>query len=89
MQGTLLLDFEDSDFLGRLRVGEAIVKTDKSENAFHVRLPLFKIEKKIDDRFLKNKFKTFVPNPPQGSSFGYLKFRRHGGYSQWMKKQKR
>lgn len=88
MQGTLLLDLEESDFLGKLAVGEAIVKTSDSKNAFHVRFPLFIIEKKIDDKFLKNKFQTFGPNPPQGSSFEYLKFQHRRGYMPWMKKQK-
>ncbi|MBI4167607.1 MAG: ATP-binding protein [Candidatus Aenigmarchaeota archaeon] len=89
MQGTLLLDFEDSDFLGRLKVGEGIVKTSDSENAFHVRFPLLRIEKKIDDKFLEDKFQTFVPNPPLGKGFEYLKFQRRRGYKPWIMTRKR
>jgi hypothetical protein len=57
LAGCMLLDKEAEIWLGKLQIGEAIVKTGNAENPFTIKIPEFKIRKgTVTDQDLKRMF---------------------------------
>lgn len=73
LSGCMLLKRDQEEWLGKQKVGEAIVKTGNTENAFQVKIDKFEIQKGVvTDRELHRIFKrkpkidrNTHPTPPE------------------------
>ena len=72
VNGALLLDLDDRDILGKLSIGESIVRVGDAKDAFHVKYPLYLIDKSITDK----KLVQFCTPPTLGDSKEYIKIKR-------------